>query len=161
MPPILLYTSMCIYICLHIYTCRCSIEPDSCDLVDCSPEGSFCPWDSPGKNVGMSWHALLQGIFPTQGSNPCLLRLLHWQAGLAGRFGRWGFFSTNAFWEAPVLSRFPVIAESALSSIAWCPRLCGPVSCISFQCPLWTVAAHSPCIVFGPPSCFQTLSRVC
>ena len=22
---------------------------------------------------------LLQGIFPTQGSNPCLLRLLHWQ----------------------------------------------------------------------------------
>ena len=26
-------------------------------------------------------HALLQGIFPTQGSNLCLLRLLHWQAG--------------------------------------------------------------------------------
>ena len=26
-------------------------------------------------------HALLQGIFPTQGSNPCLLHLLHWQVG--------------------------------------------------------------------------------
>ena len=26
-------------------------------------------------------HALLQGIFPNQGSNPCLLCLLHWQAG--------------------------------------------------------------------------------
>ena len=26
-------------------------------------------------------HALLQGIFPTQGSNPCLLCLLHWQEG--------------------------------------------------------------------------------
>ena len=26
-------------------------------------------------------HALVWGIFPTQGSNPCLLRLLHWQAG--------------------------------------------------------------------------------
>ena len=26
-------------------------------------------------------HALLQGIFPTQGMNPCLLYLLHWQAG--------------------------------------------------------------------------------
>ena len=25
-------------------------------------------------------HDLLQGIFPTQGSNPCLLSLLHWQA---------------------------------------------------------------------------------
>ena len=27
-----------------------------------------------------SCHFLLQGIFPTQGSNPCLLRLLRWQA---------------------------------------------------------------------------------
>ena len=26
-------------------------------------------------------HAFLQGIFLTQGSNPCLLYLLHWQAG--------------------------------------------------------------------------------
>ena len=26
-------------------------------------------------------HALLQAIFPTQGSKPCLLHLLHWQAG--------------------------------------------------------------------------------
>ena len=29
----------------------------------------------------MGWHALLQRIFPTQESNPCLFRLLHWQAG--------------------------------------------------------------------------------
>ena len=29
----------------------------------------------------MGYHALLQGIFPTQGSNPGLLCLLHWQAG--------------------------------------------------------------------------------
>ena len=28
--------------------------------------------DSPGKNIGMGSHALLQGIFPTQGSNPGL-----------------------------------------------------------------------------------------
>ena len=27
----------------------------------------------------MGCHFLLQGIFLTQGSNPCLLRLLHWQ----------------------------------------------------------------------------------
>ena len=32
----------------------------------------LCPWDSPGKNSGVGWHALLQGIFPTQGSNPGL-----------------------------------------------------------------------------------------
>ena len=29
--------------------------------------------DSPGRNTGMGFHVLLQGIFPTQGSNPCLL----------------------------------------------------------------------------------------
>ena len=33
--------------------------------------------DSPGKNTGMGCHALLQGIFSTQGSNPHFLRLLH------------------------------------------------------------------------------------
>ena len=29
----------------------------------------------------MNGHLLLQGIFPTQGLNPCLLHLLRWQAG--------------------------------------------------------------------------------
>ena len=31
------------------------------------------PWDFPGKNTGVGSHSLLQGIFPTQGSNPGLL----------------------------------------------------------------------------------------
>ena len=35
------------------------------------------PWDFL-KNIGMGCHALLQGIFPTQGSNLHLLHLLHW-----------------------------------------------------------------------------------
>ena len=29
----------------------------------------LCPWDSPGKNIGVGCYFLLQGIFPTQGSN--------------------------------------------------------------------------------------------
>ena len=41
----------------------------------------LCPWDSSGKNSGMGCHALLQGIFQTQGSNLCLFCLLDWQAG--------------------------------------------------------------------------------
>ena len=28
----------------------------------------FCPWDSPGKNIGVGSHSFLQGIFPTQES---------------------------------------------------------------------------------------------
>ena len=41
----------------------------------------LCPWDSPGKNTGVGCHFLLQGIFPTQGSSPHLVHLLHWQVG--------------------------------------------------------------------------------
>ena len=47
--------------------------------MDCSPPDSFIRGDSPGKNAGVDCHALLQGIFLTQGSNPSLLGLLHWQ----------------------------------------------------------------------------------
>ena len=43
-----------------------------CDPVDCSLLGFLCPWDSLGKNTGVGYHFLLQGIFPTQGSNPGL-----------------------------------------------------------------------------------------
>ena len=35
----------------------------------------LCPWDSPGKNTEVGCHALLQGVFPTQGLN---LGLPHW-----------------------------------------------------------------------------------
>ena len=41
----------------------------------------LCPWDSPGKNTGVGHHVFLQGIFLTQGLNPRLFCLLHWQAG--------------------------------------------------------------------------------
>ena len=34
----------------------------------------------PGKKTGVGWHFLSQGFLPTQGSNPHLLYLLHWQA---------------------------------------------------------------------------------
>ena len=46
-----------------------------------APPGLLCPWDSPGNNTRVGCHALVQGIFPTQGLSPCLLRLLHWQVG--------------------------------------------------------------------------------
>ena len=37
------------------------------------PRGPYSPWNSPGQNTGVSICLLLQGIFPTQGSNPGLL----------------------------------------------------------------------------------------
>ena len=54
--------------------------PTLCDAMDCSPQGSSAHGDFPGKNTGVGCHALLWGIFPTQGSNFCVLCLLYWQA---------------------------------------------------------------------------------
>ena len=36
------------------------------------PHGLYSPWNSPGQNTGVGSFSLLQGIFPTQGSNPGL-----------------------------------------------------------------------------------------
>ena len=37
------------------------------------PHGPYSPWNCPGQNTGVGSLSLLQGIFPTQGSNPGLL----------------------------------------------------------------------------------------
>ena len=47
--------------------------PALCDPMDCSLPGSSVLGDFPGKNTGVGCHTLLQGIVPTQGSNPGLL----------------------------------------------------------------------------------------
>ena len=55
----------------------CQVMSDSFqDPMDCSPPGSSYPWDFWDKNSGVGCHVLLQGIFPTLGSN---LHLLCWQ----------------------------------------------------------------------------------
>ena len=46
--------------------------PPLCDPMDCSPPGSSVHGDSPSRNTGVGSHAFLQGILPTQGSNPGL-----------------------------------------------------------------------------------------
>ena len=44
-----------------------------CDPMDWQePARLFCPWNTPGKNTGVGSHSFLQGIFPTQRSNPGL-----------------------------------------------------------------------------------------
>ena len=43
------------------------------DPMDCSPPGSSVHGDSPGRNIEMGCHALLQVIFLTQRLNPGLL----------------------------------------------------------------------------------------
>ena len=47
--------------------------PTLCNPMDCSPPGFSVHGDSPGKNTGVGCHAFLQGSYPNQRSNPCLL----------------------------------------------------------------------------------------
>ena len=58
-----------IYICAVLSHLVC---PTLCDLKDCNPPCSSVHGETPGKNIGVGCHALLQGIFPNQGSNPGL-----------------------------------------------------------------------------------------
>ena len=61
----------------------CSVASVTFDsLRSLQPTRLLCPWDFPSKNTRVSYHFLLQGIFPTQGLNPSLLRFLHMQVGI-------------------------------------------------------------------------------
>ena len=69
--------------------------------------GLYSPWNSSGQNTGASSLSLLQGIFPTQGSNPGLLHCrqilyqVSYRVGCGGKGGQCPFFckveKTNLF----------------------------------------------------------------
>ena len=89
-PPNIIYSSFTLY--LDIFRKTISLQTQyvhakllqSClTLRTCGLKSIrlLCPQDSSGKDTGVGCHELLQGIFPTQGLNLCLLCLLHWQLG--------------------------------------------------------------------------------
>ena len=47
-----------------------SVVPDSLRPHGLQHTRFLCPWDFPGRDIGVGCHFLLQGIFPTQGSSP-------------------------------------------------------------------------------------------
>ena len=57
--------------------CVCGVKSNSVVSYSLQPQGVqparlLCPWNSPGQNTRVGSCSLLQGIFPTQGSNPGL-----------------------------------------------------------------------------------------
>ena len=74
-----------------------------CDPMDSLPDSSV-HGDSPGKNTGVGYHALLQGIFPSQGSNPglphCRWILYHLSQQRSSRILEWVayLFSRGLSW---------------------------------------------------------------
>ena len=65
----------------------------------------YSPWDSPGQNIGVSSRSLLQGIFPTQGSNPGLphCRQILYQLSYQGSL-LWGEVDGKCFFRGRCIS---------------------------------------------------------
>ena len=78
----------------------------SCSIVSSSlrPHGLYSSWNSPGQNTEVCSHSFLQGIFPTQGSNPGLphCRRILYQLSHQGSPRILGWvaypFSSGSFW---------------------------------------------------------------
>ena len=69
-----------VFLSMWVHACSVnSVVPDSLRPYQLQPTRLLCPWDSSGKNTRVGCQTLLQGIFLTQGLNPSLLHLLHWQ----------------------------------------------------------------------------------
>ena len=79
-------SSACAVLCLVSQPC-----PTLCDPVDCSLPSSSVHAYSPSKNNELVCQALLQGIFPTQGSNPGLPHC------------RWVFYRLSHQWSLWIL----------------------------------------------------------
>ena len=58
---------LCMCACIYMWTESCSVVSNSLQ-----PHGLYSHWNSPGQDTGVGSLSLLQGILPTQGSNPGL-----------------------------------------------------------------------------------------
>ena len=80
------WRSQCLSEHFFVISQRVEVEVTQLCLTLCDPMD--CPWNSPGQNTGVGSLFLLQGIFPTQGSNPGLshCRQILYQLSRKGRF---------------------------------------------------------------------------
>ena len=108
--------------------------------------GLYSPWNSPGKNTRVGSLSLLQGIFPTQWSNPGLphCRQIFYQLSHKGSSRILGWvaypFSRGSSWSrnwmgSPAMQADSLPAELSGSSVQFssvsqsCLTLCNPMNC--------------------------------
>ena len=107
---------------------------------------SLRPWNSPGQNTGVGSLSLLQGIFPTQGSNPGLPHC------------RWIFYQLSHKGSPKILER---VAYPFSRGSSW-PRNRTSISCIVdgffISFPDSSVGEESACNT-GDPSLIPGLGR--
>ena len=99
---------------------NCSVVSDSLQR-----HGLYSPWNSPGQSTGVSSLSLLQGIFPTQGSNRVLhCRQILDQPSYEGSWWRALAKDQKAVGERPVyllpflLPHWPQVGSGTASSLA-------------------------------------------
>ena len=108
------------------------------------PYGLYSPWNSLGQNPGVGSHSLLQGIFPTQGSNPGLphcRQILH-QLSYQGSprtllVTVQSEITTKAYWLASLES--PSMARTEVQMLYLGPSLL----CFSLDCFYCLVGSHT------------------
>ena len=99
---------------------------DSCDPVDCSLPGSSVHEILQTRIMELVAMPSSRGSFLTQGSNPCLLFLLHWQVGSL----------------PPVpLGKPNDRCCCCCSVVQLCPTLCDPMDC---NMPIFPIPSHLP-----------------
>ena len=141
---------------------------------DCSPPGSSVHGDSPGKNTGVGFHSLLQGIFATQGSNlglpqcrQILYHLSHQGSPLGivvtrlseplsveslcaeGKQECWILQSSGSSQAGAMQTRWKegswgCFREDTSLVISQAPTLCLLAPSLSLRAPVFTSLSHSP-----------------
>ena len=89
----------------------------------------LCPWDFQGKSTGVGCHFLLQGIFPTQGSNPALSHCRQMLYRLSHQGSRYSSKDSS-------IRHSSICSQKRLRSL----HLCCLFSVISY---------HPPCLFFS------------
>ena len=93
-----------------MYVSVCSVASNSLWPKGPQPARLLSTWNFPSKNIGSSCHFLFQRIYLTQGLNPSLLRLLHWQADCLAL----------SHWESPEkLLLLLLFSHSVVSDSLW------------------------------------------
>jgi len=88
------------FLCIHtcsLYSYERGRESRSVVSDSLRPRGLHSPWSSPGQNTGVGSLSLLQGSFPTQGSNPGLshCRRVLYQLSRRGSRGIYSYTGSN------------------------------------------------------------------
>ena len=108
------------------------------------PARLLCPWESPGKNIRVGGHALLQGIFPTQSPKSSALQanswlLSHWGSPLFNTYMfhiciLYMLFDTNIYY---VYFKAESVAVDVLLSLS-------SLSCVWLFVTPWTLVCQVP-----------------